>query len=289
MANRIRDVHVVNHRLDPHETELRIHVELDELTPTTQIKGRLMGPRNVYASTVEVAYPMREVERGPAIVMRVVIPEPSWWEPKTPFLYEGPLELWQDGQLCARETLSHGVSNFRIGPGGLTLNGRPFVMRGKEVAPTISEAELKFLHEKEFNLVKVTFRNEIEWLNSQLFRLANRCGLCVLCCAPDEFDLVQFKLFAPLFVSALACVVQWEITEEDRVRGFLAAQRGRKKLLFGVQWPLASITEGAAFVLCREADIDNVGQGTIRKIVLTEKLLDPSPPRPDVIGWIESP
>ena len=102
MANRIRDFYVVNHRLDPHETELRIHVEVEELTPTTEIKGRLMGPRCVYRSTVEIAYPMRPVERiaySRRMELRVVIPEPSWWEPKTPFLYQGPLELWQDGQL----------------------------------------------------------------------------------------------------------------------------------------------------------------------------------------------
>jgi hypothetical protein len=110
MTNRIIDVSVINHRLDPHETELRIHVEVENLTPTTEISGRLVGPRCAVSSTVEIAYPMREVERTPShVVLRVVIPEANWWEPETPFLYEGPVELWQDGKFCERREISHGI------------------------------------------------------------------------------------------------------------------------------------------------------------------------------------
>jgi hypothetical protein len=122
MANRIRDVRIINHRLDPHATELRIVVEVEELTPTTEIKGRLMGPRSVNRSTVEVAYALRPVgqtflsaetpgrqECLPHLEFRVVIPEACWWEPKTAFFYEGPVELWQDGVLCDRREISHGI------------------------------------------------------------------------------------------------------------------------------------------------------------------------------------
>jgi hypothetical protein len=110
MTNRIIDVTVSNYRLDPHETELRIHVEVADITSTTEIRGRLVGPRCEYSTTVEIAYPMREVERSPNhVVVRVVIPEANWWEPETPFLYEGPVELWQDGKLCDRRDVSHAI------------------------------------------------------------------------------------------------------------------------------------------------------------------------------------
>jgi beta-galactosidase/beta-glucuronidase len=151
MSNRIRNVHVVNHRLDPHETELRIIVEVEELTPTTQIKGRLMGPRNVYRSTVEVAYPLREVEHADSIVLRVVIPEASWWEPKTPFLYQGPLELWQDGILCDRRDLSHGIRNLQAAANGWRLNGRPFILRGQAVELPFDETQARQWHDDGIN------------------------------------------------------------------------------------------------------------------------------------------
>jgi beta-galactosidase/beta-glucuronidase len=178
MANRIRDIHVVNHRLDPHETELRIHVEVDELTPMTQIKGRLMGPRNVYASTVEVAYPMREVDRGRAIVMRVVIPEPSWWEPKTPFLYEGPLELWQDGELCERSKISHGICNLQKGVDGWRLNGRAYVLRGKAVELQFDEAQARQWHDDEINTLLTGV--DAHQSETDLWALADRFGFFVM-------------------------------------------------------------------------------------------------------------
>ncbi|HYV36006.1 MAG TPA: hypothetical protein VE988_09910, partial [Gemmataceae bacterium] len=36
----------------------------------------------------------------PDLAMRVVIPEPSFWEPECPFVYDGVIELWQDGVRC---------------------------------------------------------------------------------------------------------------------------------------------------------------------------------------------
>src|SRR5438067_2489008 len=118
MANRILNASVIDHRLDPHETELRIHVEVEKVTPTTEIRGRIIGPRNVYSSTIEVAYPLREIARNEHLEMRVVIPEACWWEPKTPFLYQGLLELWQDDVLCDRRNLSHPIYVLQSGADG---------------------------------------------------------------------------------------------------------------------------------------------------------------------------
>src|SRR5260221_11284590 len=106
------------------------------MTATTEVRGRLMGPRCVYASTVEVAYPLRAghgapaPEANPRIIKRVVIPEPNWWDPISPFLYEGPLELWQDGELCDQRTLRHALRTLKIGSKGLRVNGQPFSIHG---------------------------------------------------------------------------------------------------------------------------------------------------------------
>ena len=101
MSNRIRQIVVRDHRLDPAEAEVWITVVPEELTETTRVAGRLMGPRCPYSATVEVAYPLRTWKRedeeadAKSLTMRVVIPEASLWEPESPFLYQGPVELWQ--------------------------------------------------------------------------------------------------------------------------------------------------------------------------------------------------
>jgi hypothetical protein len=275
MAKRIRDVFVVNHRLDPHETELRILVEVEELTPTTQIKGRLMGPRSVYASTVEVAYPLQEVERG--IELRVTIPEPSWWEPQRPFLYQGPLELWQDGELCDRVPISHGIRWVQVTSTGLRLNGRPFALRGKYVEPTCSESTLERLHDDGFNAVLTTIP---ESGGIDLWDAADRYGFLVLGFNEDPAHFLPWKNKLEKHPSAFA----WTFYHSA-----LAHEEGLKSpsaMVYGVASAGAMFPPNASFVLGHDEDLKDA---TLPKILIAKRTADVLPSRPDVIGWIEAP
>src|SRR5947209_19355800 len=129
MDNRIREVHIWDSRIEPVEAEVLLSVYPEHLRSSTQVRGRLNGPRCPYTTTVEVAYPLREHSRqyepeGPArLLLRVVVPEPNFWDPQTAFLYEGFLELWQDGQRTQQAHLKHGLRAAQLGPRTLTLNG----------------------------------------------------------------------------------------------------------------------------------------------------------------------
>src|SRR5262245_50368134 len=119
MENRIRTVRVLDARLDPVEAEVWVTVEPERLTSTTQVRGRLMGPRCPYSTTLEVAYPLREHSRQyesegpPRLTLRAIIPEPGLWDPQSPFLYQGPLELWQCDQRCDQVQVRHGLRLVR--------------------------------------------------------------------------------------------------------------------------------------------------------------------------------
>jgi hypothetical protein len=110
MENRIRRTTVEVRRLSPAEAEVWVVAELVAVTPTTELRGRLVGPRCPGISTVEVPYPLRPPRErdGPpgTLTVRAVIPEPNLWTPATPFVYEGTLELWQDGERCDVATIS---------------------------------------------------------------------------------------------------------------------------------------------------------------------------------------
>jgi hypothetical protein len=110
---KLRNVRAEVHRLSPAEAEVWVLVEPDTVTPTTEIRGRLTGPRRPGATTVEVAYPLRPFARPPEgvppLTQRVVIPDPSLWEPKRPFLYHVIVELWQDGQCCDQTEFDCGL------------------------------------------------------------------------------------------------------------------------------------------------------------------------------------
>ena len=127
MNNRIRQIEVRDRSTVPAEAEVWITVVPEQVTPATEVRGRLMGPRCVYAATVEVAYPLRPLptpsERG-ALAFRIVVPEPSLWDPMSPFLYRALLELWENGQCCDRATVIHGLRRLQLDHSGLRVKPR---------------------------------------------------------------------------------------------------------------------------------------------------------------------
>src|SRR5437868_6764586 len=113
MSNRILDVWLDNRSLDPISAEAAVLVRPERLTATAELRGKLMGPSCPYAATVEIAYPLLPPRRDEppeegTLRARIVIPEASLWDPQSPFLYTGPIELWQDGRCCDRAMVHHG-------------------------------------------------------------------------------------------------------------------------------------------------------------------------------------
>lgn len=104
MSNSIRRTTVEVRRATPAEAEVWVVAEPEEVTPATELRGRLVGPRLPGRTTVEVPYPFRPAPGAAGsprtLAVRVVIPEPNLWTEAAPFVYEGPLELWQDGRRC---------------------------------------------------------------------------------------------------------------------------------------------------------------------------------------------
>lgn len=181
MDNRIRQLEIRNGQLIPAQTEVWIRVIPEQLTPTTELRGRLMGPRCAYAETVEVAYPLRPPPREQipagrdALHARVIIPEACFWEPESPFLYQGPIELWQDDRRCEQLVVSHGLRAFRLGEDGFRLNFRPLKLRGQRIETLSNEGALD-LRRAGRNLLVVPVRPQ----TLPLWELADRLGFLIL-------------------------------------------------------------------------------------------------------------
>ncbi|HEY7329437.1 MAG TPA: hypothetical protein VH592_17495 [Gemmataceae bacterium] len=158
MDNRIRRIEVIDYSLDPVTAEVWISVHPEHHAATTEVRGRLMGPRCLYSNTVEVAYPLRPMSShheqcGPSgLTVRAPIPEACLWEPQCPFLYQGPVELWQEGQLADRVSLSHGLRSLKRNEHGLLVNGRPLTLHGRRIG-VCSDLEAAKLRQSGYNLV----------------------------------------------------------------------------------------------------------------------------------------
>lgn len=286
MLNQIRDVVVINHRLDPHETELRILVEVEQLTPTTEIRGRLMGPRSVYTSTVEIAHPIRHVgtrSDAPQIELRVVITEASWWTPQSPFLYQGPLELWQDGELIERRQISHGIRSLQLTSKGLRLNGKSFLLRGKVVEPQCTETELRQWRDDGINvLLTNVYESRMEpghWTSTDQF------GLFVLEQTNVPSHFLRYRNDTNDHASVFGWVLHPGILDESAF-AFNDRRPQQKRNFFGVASNAIPLPTNASFTLCTEEEFASRTEFQVPKIVLTKHLPDPVPTEPNLIGWI---
>jgi hypothetical protein len=197
MENRIRELTVRNGQMLPSQAEVWITVVPEHQTATTELRGRLMGPRCVYACTVEVAYPLRDHLPGhlppgtPGITKQVIIPEPSFWDPESPFLYQAVIELWQDGQCCDQRIFSHGLMYLLLVKQGLALNGRPLILRGQSTTPG-SEAEARQFHQAGYNLLVVP----VEERTLGLWELADHLGMFLLGRVSDGEETTRKRLHA---------------------------------------------------------------------------------------------
>jgi hypothetical protein len=279
MANRIRDFVIVNHRLDPIETELHIHVKVDELSPATGLRGRLTGPRCAYASTVEIAYPMKQIEHGGHVVLRVVIPEPSWWHPQTPFLYQGPLELWENGAVCERVDISHGIRLAQLTPKGLRLNGKPYHLRARLIERSLSESEAAKLRAEGVNTLLTTTSPH----DMSLWHAADRLGFFMLGSTDELGPFLQWKNDLTTHVSSFGWIFQREQLSAEPPRDAVSP------LFYGVNTSAKSVPPNADFLVCHESELAWLDEVELPKLVVTKSASAPRPCRDEVIGWIELP
>jgi hypothetical protein len=223
--NRIVDFLIEDENLTPATAEVWVTVLPQRQDAGTDVRGRLMGPRCAYASTVEVAYPLRPLTPNPspplrgrgeeeralphdAVTRQVVIPEPSFWEPESPFLYEGVVELWQDGTRCDQRTIRHGLRLLTLGSRGLRLNGRPLRLRGCQ-PPGV--CDVRDLRSRGCNIV-------VAEAAEGLCDAADRLGLFVLAPAttPDRSEVRRLV--------AHPCFLGWLLTADAARQGVLPAE-----------------------------------------------------------------
>jgi hypothetical protein len=223
MSNRILHVSLRDRSLVPTEVEVHVTVEPERLDGATEVRGRLMGPRCRFAATVEVAYHLRRIlmpTSRPAITLKAIIPEASLWEPETPHLYTGPIELWQDGIRCEVVPVRHGLRTVGLGPRGLRLNSKPIRLRGKEVSGC-TEVEALALREKGYNLLVTTVGEE----SRRVWEMADRMGFFVLgrVSRPEQAGLTQHLTGHP---SCLGWLLSGEVVPTDVAPAALVGDEG---------------------------------------------------------------
>ncbi len=215
MTNRILRVSLRDHSLLPAEADVRLCVETEHHDAGTEVRGAFVGPRCLFAETIEVAYPTRPIGDE----YRVIVPEGSFWDPVSPYLYLLQVESWQDGVKCDEVRLRHGLRDLRRTARGLSVNGGSLKLRGWAVE-SLGESEARRMRAEGYNLLIAPAHEAGVW------EVADRVGFFVLgtganeavvehpshlgWLAADQFEVRAGALFAAWCEVPLGEVEGWE-------------------------------------------------------------------------------
>ena len=288
MANRIRSVEIRNRVLNPAEAEFFVYVVPEHANEKTEVRGHFRGPVCVYASTVEVRYPLQPLaSREEALRRRVIIPEPSWWEPATPFLYNGTIELWEDGKFYDGTEVRHGLRVLRRRENRLLLNGRAFHVQGT-CYHRQSRAELVRAHQDGINTLLVPAAA----VHPEVWTLADELGFLVILQVQDvEQDSSLITSLAEHPSSFGWLYRGGGVSEKAPREMFTAPDPQADRPLIGICWPAAKamMSPEVDFVICDSQDADSLPDVRAPILVLTKGALaweEIGAPSSSFAGWI---
>lgn len=217
MANRIHKISVAALTVSPAEAKLRLLVTPERPAAQLAVVGRVVGPHSAYASTIEVAYPMRgpPPERGPSggLMAHGTVPEPNLWGPAQAFLYQVFLDLTERGRPLDSATLWLGFRTVELGPRGLWVNGQAFVIHGVSTSGA-SAAEVSAHRNRGYN----TLLPESLEAALELGPIADRLGMFVLPVLHDLPDVDSWEALRsrPSYLGAVLACQAWPTAAHAR-------------------------------------------------------------------------
>jgi hypothetical protein len=287
------DYFVINHQLTPVEAEIRIFLGIRGEGEDVKVRGRLTGPRCPYTSTVEVAYPMQQLPPSHytwsvayPLIVRAIIPEPSLWDPVSPFLYQGSLLVLQKDQPWIEVRLSHGLREFRLSRNGLRWNSQPLTLRGI-ACERLTEEEALRLHREGYNALLVPVAEE----TAAVWEIADRYGFVVIGRWPGTQESLALIHRLKQHPSCLAWLVSEEMARKELFYSLGLPQLSSENYpLVGLEYERGipePLPKDIRFFVCQENALPQLEAIPRPKLVLGKPRAEGETPTA-ILGWIET-
>jgi hypothetical protein len=292
-CNRLNGVQKYKLDVSPTEANIWFRADVQRVTSGTEVRGRILGPRNLFTRTVEFASPLRSVKHRQGqdvmLIARTCFPKPGFWDPLTPFLYRVVIELWQDEQRCGMAAFDLGFCTIELGVSGVFVNKKPFFLQGMRCLPK-SREETIARRQAGFNLVLAGEGQWHSWIR------ANAMGFLLM-------EKVKPSTLTPQYIGLLCqqpCFLGFVLDREllDRPRSeceTLLRTWQDQRLFIGLELdepPRQSLPNGLSFLACPESLLPALATSPLPKLAMRVSgaaSLEMSPlPIPDLQGWIDS-
>lgn len=163
-----------------------------------KITGHVRGPRCRLAQTLPVNANLVDLGGGPTLLARAVMPEPNFWSPDNPSIYDVTVNLQQHGKILATARRSVGLRALGVRDRRLHFEGKNWVLRGVAAASTIAS------HPADWHSVSSAYVAE-----HNIDRFVETSELGVLAIAPIDADgdiSLQLRRLALHPAAALAVI-----------------------------------------------------------------------------------
>jgi hypothetical protein len=95
-----------------------------------QLGGSFVGPSCLYAQTLPARFEFTDRGPGDSLLAEAVVPEPCFWTPDMPQLYQADVQLRRGGEVLARATRPFGIRNLGAAGRNLYYDNKRWVLRG---------------------------------------------------------------------------------------------------------------------------------------------------------------
>lgn len=167
--------------LTPAVARLRVSLPKPTAGGGWRLAGHLRGPRSAYAETLPATYPLRDLGADDRLLAECTVPDPCYWSPEYPLLYELRVELLEGGSV--RDGVEQIVGLRRLGVRGSDLldGARRWVLRAVQRRLAL-ETTLAAWHDAETAML-------VEGLDEQLLADASAWGVLVVTQLAGDDDL----------------------------------------------------------------------------------------------------
>jgi hypothetical protein len=116
---------------DANAAETRIYARLAGLAPGNglSLSGKLTGPLCVYSQTLPAMIPLVDQGPGAALLAQAIVPDPCFWSPELPMLYNAHVELRRGHEVLGQIDRTVGIRPLGARGQRLVYEGKTWVLR----------------------------------------------------------------------------------------------------------------------------------------------------------------
>ncbi len=121
---------VFHGELNPQEAYVYVRFEAGEQFSSLRLAGHITGPRSRLTRTLPATVALRDLGPGPHQLARAIVPDPCFWAPGAPYLYDVQVDLLQGRTVVAQSQHTIGLRRCGVQGSQLRLESQPWQIWG---------------------------------------------------------------------------------------------------------------------------------------------------------------